>query len=345
MDLDSAESLTIGVDLGGTSLRVAAWTPGEGVLDSISLPTRLDAGPMAVVEDMCNAIHELLHQYPQKEAVGVGVGSPGPLELPAGRLHQPPNMPGWDGFPLLDEIRKRVDLPVYLEGDANVAVLAEYALGLGKELGVDSLCMLTLGTGVGNGIVLNGQLWHGAAGMGGEAGHMTIHTNGPRCGCGNRGCLEACASATALVKAAERKVASGKAPGLAHLARTKGALTALSVAEAAHAGDIDARGLYEDMGRSLGIALAGLINILNVPLYVVGGGVSSSWDLLEGGLFSELERRSYVYTLTAPGGAAAAGMQGGGTRVLPARLGPEAGLLGACLLPLFAQSGQPMPVA
>lgn len=339
MGLESAETLTIGVDLGGTSLRIAAWTPKVGVLDSITLPTRLNAGPIAVVEDMCRTIGDLLDRYGQYEAVGIGVGSPGPLELPAGKLHQPPNMPGWDGFPLLDEIRKRVQPPVYLEGDANVAVLAEYALGLGKDLGVDSLCMLTLGTGVGNGIVLNGQLWHGASGMGGEAGHMTIHVNGPRCGCGNRGCLEACASATALVKAAERKIASGTAPGLERFAHARGPLTALALAEAAHEGDADARALYDDVGRALGIALAGLVNILNVPLYVVGGGVSSSWDLLRGGLFDELERRSYVYTLTAPGGAAAPGMPGGGTRVLPAKLGPEAGLLGACLLPLFAQQG------
>ncbi|MDE3188061.1 MAG: ROK family protein [Acidobacteriota bacterium] len=337
MALENAQVLTIGIDLGGTNLRVAAYTPEHGVLNSITLRTRLEAGPPAVVDDMCDAIRELLHQYEEgRELAGIGVGSPGPLELPAGRLHHPPNLPGWDGFPLLEEMEKRLQRPVLLESDANVAALAEYALGLGKQLGVESLCMLTLGTGVGNGIILNGKLWHGATGMGGEAGHMTIHPDGPLCGCGNNGCLEACASATALVNAAERLIAAGKAPGLALMNSERGPLTARDLAEAAQLGDADAREIYAETGRALGICLAGLINILNLPLYVVGGGVANSWDLLSPAMFRELERRSYVYALTAPGRPASKGMPCGGTQVLPAKLGAEAGLLGACILPLYS---------
>ncbi|MGA7106716.1 MAG: ROK family protein [Terracidiphilus sp.] len=328
--------MTIGVDLGGTSLRIGAYAQGDGLLESIALPTRLSAGPRAVVDDMCAAIEELVERRAQdREIVGVGVGSPGPLELPAGRLHHPPNLPGWDGFHLLAEIRSRLDLPVSLESDANAAALAEYALGLGKLLGVKSLCMLTLGTGVGNGIILDGKLWHGAAGMGGEAGHLTIDPDGSECGCGNHGCLEACASATALMNAAERRIATGKARGLAALRDGRANLTALELAEAARKGDPDAQGIFAETGRSLGIGLAGLINILNLPLYVVGGGVADSWDLLSPSMFEELERRSYVYALTAPGRPASSGMPCGGTQVRPAKLGPEAGLLGACILPLY----------
>jgi glucokinase len=337
MALDSSQVFTIGVDLGGTSLRVAAYTPVVGVLESVTLRTRLDAGPTAVVDDMCHAILQLLKKHGKgREFAGIGVGSPGPLELPAGRLHHPPNLPGWDGFPLLAEMEKRLQRPVILESDANAAVLAEYELGLGKELGVDSMCMLTLGTGVGNGIILEGKLWHGATGMGGEAGHMTVYPDGALCGCGNHGCLEACASATAVVNAAERMIDSGKAPGLSRLKNNGSGLTAHSVAEAAKAGDPDALSIYTETGRSLGICLAGLINILNFPLYVVGGGVANSWDLLSASLFEELERRSYVYALTAPGRAASAGMPCGGTKVLPARLGAEAGLMGACILPVYS---------
>lgn len=337
MALNNSQVLTIGVDLGGTSLRIAAYTPDQGVLESVSLRTRLEAGPVAVVDDMCEAVLKLLRQHGNgRECAGVGVGSPGPLELPAGRLHQPPNLPGWDGFPLLAEMEKRLQRPVILESDANAAVLAEFEMGLGKELGVDSMCMLTLGTGVGNGIIFEGKLWHGSAGMGGEAGHMTVYPDGPLCGCGNRGCLEACASATALVNSAERMISSGKAPGLAHLKANGKGLTAHSIAEAAKAGDVDALKIYEETGRSLGICLAGLINILNFPLYVIGGGVANSWGLLSTSIFEELEKRSYVYALTAPGRAAAAGMPGGGTRVMPARLGAEAGLMGACILPVYS---------
>jgi glucokinase len=337
MALKQVQVLTIGVDLGGTSLRVAAYAPGLGVLNSITLPTRLEAGPHAVVDDMCSAILQLFGEYSEgREFAGVGVGSPGPLELPVGRLHHPPNLPGWDGFPLLDEMKRRLQFPITLEGDANAAVLAEYELGLGKLLGIDSLCMLTLGTGVGNGIILDGKLWHGATGMGGEAGHITIVPDGSLCGCGNHGCLETCASATALVNAAEQLVGSGKAPGLARLKAAGASLTALDLAEAARAGDRDAQDLFAETGRTLGISLAGLINILNLPLYVIGGGVANSWDLLSPSLFEELERRSYVYALTAPGRPASSGMPGGGTQVLPAKLGSEAGLLGACILPLHA---------
>lgn len=337
MALGNKQVLTIGVDLGGTSVRVAVYSPELGIIESATMRTRLEAGPLAVVDDMCDAIQRLRDKHLDgRTLAGIGVGSPGPLELPAGRLHHPPNLPGWDGFPLLGEMQKRLKHPVMLESDANAAALAEYALGLGKSLNIDSLCMLTLGTGVGNGIVLHGKLWHGATGMGGEAGHMTIYPDGPICGCGNTGCLEVCASAGAVVNAAEKMIAEGKAKGLASLKNKNGPLSAQAVAEAAQKGDANAREIYAQTGRALGICLAGLINILNLPLYVVGGGVANSWDLLSKPLFDELERRSYVYALTASGRPAANGMPGGGTRVLPAKLGAEAGLLGACILPLHS---------
>ncbi len=344
MTLDYGQAATIGVDLGGTNLRVAVYTPEQGILDSLLLRTRLEAGPFSVVDDMCGAITQLIDRYSDGYAFGgIGVGSPGPLELPVGRLHHPPNLPGWDGFPLLDEMKKRLSIPVTIESDANVAALAEFALGLGKTLSVDSFCMLTLGTGVGNGIILNGKLWHGANGMGGEAGHVTIYPDGPLCGCGNHGCLEACASATALAKAAERMIGEGRAPGLAALKNGAAPLTAFDLAKAAQHGDPDARLIYAQAGRSLGICLADLINILNLPLYVIGGGVATSWDLISPSMFEELERRSYVYALTAPGRAASKGMPGGGTKVLPAKLGAEAGLLGACILPLQSRDMSGVP--
>lgn len=333
---ENSQVLTIGIDFGGTNLRIGAYSSAAGLLTSIALPTRLEAGLQAVVDEMCAAVFQLLARYSAAYTLaGIGVGSPGPLELPAGRLHHPPNLPGWDGFNLLAEMESRLRLPVAIESDANVAVLAEYMLGLGEQLGVDSLCMLTLGTGVGNGIILDGKLWHGATGMGGEAGHMTIDPGGPVCGCGNRGCLEVCASATAVVSAAERLICAGEAPRLALLKQDRASLTALDVAQAARQGDPDALRIYEQTGHALGIGLASLINILNLPLYVVGGGVAESWDLLAPSLFLELEQRSYVYALTAPGRAASSGMTSGGTQVLPAKLGPEAGLLGACILPLY----------
>src|SRR6201996_3664126 len=209
------QSYSIGVDLGGTNLRIAAYTHANGLLDTILLPTRLEAGRDAVVEDLCSAVETLEQRFSsQYSLVGVGVGTPGPLELPAGRLHHLPNLPGWDGFELKAHLETRLGRSVIVESDANLAALAESVLGRGKTLGIDSLCMLTLGTGVGNGIILCGKIWDGAHGMGGEAGHATIYTDGPACPCGSAGCLEMYASATAIVRVANERAASGEAPRL-----------------------------------------------------------------------------------------------------------------------------------
>ncbi len=304
------------------------------MLRHVELPTRVAAGPRAVVEDMCQAIQSLREELLiDGELLGIGIGSPGPLELPAGRLRNPPNLPGWDGFNLREELEERLQMPVVVESDGNVAALAESVLGQGKLLGIHSLCMLTLGTGVGSGIILNGKIWTGATGMAGEAGHMTIFPDGPMCGCGGTGCLEMYASATALVKAAERLREQDRAPGKKFWNDGDGPLTARSLANSARRGNPEIQGLFAEAGRALGIGLASLINILNLPLFVIGGGLANSWDLLSPSLFEELGRRSYVYRLTVKGAPASGGLHAGGTQVVPALLGAEAGLLGACILP------------
>lgn len=335
------ESYGIGVDLGGTNLRIAAYTQDKGLLDTILLPTRLAAGRDAVVEDMCTAIETLEQRYSsQFSLAGIGIGTPGPLELPAGRLHHLPNFPGWDGFELKDALERRLGRAVIVESDANLAALAESKLGRGRTLGLDSLCMLTLGTGVGNGIILCGKVWDGAHGMAGEAGHATVYTDGPACPCGSNGCLEMYASATAVVRTANQRAAAGTAPGLV-LSEGSAPWSARTLAQAADAGNADAAQVYADAGRALGIGLAALVNTLNLSLYVVGGGLVQAWHLMEKTIFEELNHRSYVYRLTAPGSKIASGHPRGATQVLPAELGPDAGLLGACILP-FLDMTQPV---
>jgi len=326
------KSYSIGVDLGGTNLRIAAYAHSTGLLETILLPTRLADGRDAVVSDMCTAIKTLEGRYSAAhELAGIGIGTPGPLELPAGVLHNPPNLTGWDGFDLRTAIESCLNRPVTLESDANAAALAECALGLGRTMHIDSLCMLTLGTGVGNGIILNGKVWDGAAGMAGEAGHATIYPDGPACPCGSNGCLEMYASATAVVRIANQRIVAGSAPAL------KGTTwTAHSLADAADQGNPDAKQIFADAGHALGISLAALVNILNLPLYVVGGGLAQAWHLMKDVVFQELHHRSYVYRFTAPGSSIAVRNPAGTTHVLPAELGPDAGLLGACILP-FAE--------
>jgi len=326
---------SIGVDLGGTNLRIAAYTKPSGILEEIRLPTRLHDGRDAVVRDMCGAIRELLDKHSYSFLAGIGVGSPGPIELPEGRLHHLPNLPGWDGFELRAAIERILGMPVIVENDANLAALAEFVLGKGKSLGVDSLCMLTLGTGVGNGIILNGKTWDGMNGMAGEAGHATIWPDGHVCGCGSNGCLEQYASATAIRRMTCEAIATGAAPGLAALQKKNPEFTSREVADSAHAGDADAQKVWEMVGRSLGIGVGALVNTLNLPLYVIGGGVVQAWDLFAPKMFEELRHRSYVYRFT-DGEIDAFGHRSAKTYVEPAELGAESGILGACLLPFVA---------
>lgn len=330
----SSGQFTIGVDLGGTNLRIAAYAQGADFLESIAVPTRISAGRSAVVEDMCGAIQKLRAKFSRdRDLVGVGIGTPGPLELPIGRLRRLPNFPGWDGFNLREAVESLIGMKVSLEVDANVAALAESKFGQGKTLGIDSMYMLTLGTGVGNGIILNGKVFHGMSGMAGEGGHSTVWPHGPRCGCGNHGCVEVFASATAVQRMALELIAVGKALGLAALQKSNPDFTARDVADLAAKGDPDAEKIFEAVGEALGITLAAMINTLNLPLYVVGGGMTNAWSLFSPRLFAELESRSYVYGLNN-GKIDEFGHQARMTHVVPAQLGAEAGLLGACLLPL-----------
>lgn len=322
---------SIGVDLGGTNLRVAAYSGGVEFLETILLPTRLAAGRDQVVRDMCEAIEALAGRHKgERRLAGIGVGTPGPLELPEGVLRNPPNLPGWDGFGLRAAISERLRRNILLEGDANSAALAEQRLGAGKRYGVDTLCMLTLGTGVGSGLIFSGKIWDGSNGMGGEAGHVVVKDEGGApCGCGGSGCLEQYASATAVVRMARERMGDA-APA-----------TAEETARLARAGDAKARGIFDVVGHSLAIALAGLINTLNLPLCVLGGGVCEAWDLFAPAMFRELRLRSYIYRLTEPPALIPEQLEKRKTYVLRAELGPAAGLLGACLLGLQPSSDNP----
>jgi glucokinase len=333
---DKKGRLTIGIDLGGTNLRIAAFDPEWKRLAFINVPTRVADGPGAVVQDMCDAIRRILEQCgPGHELFGVGVGAPGPLELPSGRFHRPPNLPGFDAFMLKDEMESKLHAQVIVECDANAAALAEWKSGVGKEMPSDSMCMLTLGTGVGAGIILDRKIWHGMNGMGGEGGHIPVVEDGFACGCGGRGCLEQYASATAIGRAATVAAARGAAPRIAKLIANRiehqAEFSARDLAGLARDGDDVARQIFADAGKYLGMALATLVNVFNLPLYVIGGGLVSGWDLFAPRMFEELRRLSYIYALTQP--EAGQPFTAGKTYVVPAATGTDAGLLGAAMLP------------
>lgn len=331
---------SIGVDLGGTNLRIAAVDPQGNLVEKITLGTQVALGREHVVKDMCDAIQQLSEKYRSSGSLlGIGIGVPGIIDMKTGMVHESPNLPDWADYPVRTDIERRLGARVILENDANSAALGEKWLGAARD--VDDMAMLTLGTGVGGGLVLGGRVWHGATGMAGEFGHTTVDPDGAMCGCGNQGCLEAYASATAVVRMAREAIASGAAPELSRAADSNPEFSAKAVYNLAVQGDEAAKKIFRRVGRALGIVLADMINALNLPMYVVGGGVSSAWEAFAPSIFEELRERSMVYAATAPdsshgGGASGRVQQKATTKTIVTRalLGSDAGLFGAARLPL-----------
>jgi len=329
--------LAIGVDLGGTNLRIAAVETDGRMLESITTGTEVAKGRDHVIDEMCEAILSLLEKFRFKgELLGIGIGIPGIIDLDTGMLREAPNLPGWHDYPVQKEIERRLKTKVILENDANSAALGEKWLGAGREH--DDMCMLTLGTGVGGGLVLNGKIWHGMTGMAGELGHITVEPSGVLCGCGNRGCIEQYASATALKRMAMEMISHGKAPEMGRIMSSNPELTARHIFQLASEGDRPAREVFQKLGTALGIVIADLINIFNLPMYVVGGGVSAAWDMFSPAMFDEIRARSFIFRATTPEGST----ESTRTIVTRATLGSDAGLLGAARLPMI---GHKRPVA
>jgi len=335
---------SIGVDLGGTNLRIAAVDEQGNLVEKVTLGTKVSRGRDRVIDDMCDAIRRMSEKYGDSAPLlGIGVGVPGIIDMQTGLVRQSPNLPDWVDYPARAEIELRLKTVVILENDANVAALGEKWLGAAKDY--SDMAMLTLGTGVGGGLVLGGSIWRGANGMAGEFGHTTVEPDGHPCGCGNRGCLEQYASATAVVRMAREAIAAAGAPALASAAGTDPEFSAKSIYNLAIQGDEDARRIFRSVGRCLGIGLSNLVNSLNLPIYVIGGGAASAWEAFSPSMFDELRRRCIVYAATAPvdssairEGASAHVEAGPGHRTIITRalLGSDAGLYGAARLPMIA---------
>jgi glucokinase len=299
---------SIGVDLGGTNLRAAAIGRDGTMLEKLSGSTPLQAGPDAAAADIATCVHALEAKLGRDSLKGIGIGAPGFIRMETGVIAGWGNAPSFNGYPLREQIERRLGAKVILENDANAAALGERWMGAAR--GVDDLVLLTLGTGIGGGIVAGGKVLHGYLGMAGELGHMTVAPNGNPCGCGNRGCLEKHASATAI---AAMGLLLNLGPGL----------TSEDIFNLAAGGNDRALAIFRSVGESLGVALASLINIFNFPLYLLSGGPLPAWDLFAPAMLAEVQRRSFTYR-TAP------------TRIERAELGNEAGLYGAASLPFFA---------
>ena len=321
---------SIGVDLGGTNLRIAAVDGDGKLLEKLTLGAEVSRGREFVITEMCKAIETVRAKYNGSgQLLGIGIGVPGFIDMAAGMVMESPNLPDWKSFPVRDEIEQRLNTTVILENDANSAAMGEKWLGAGRQY--EHMAMYTLGTGVGGGLVFNGRLWHGMTGMAGELGHFNIYADGHPCGCGSRGCLEQYASATAVVRMAREAIARGESEELEKLSHDPGQFTSRSIYNLAVQGEHAAKKVFENVGRALGIGIGAMVNALNLPMYVIGGGVSSAWDAFATTMFEEMKFRSSIYSLTSPDRIG----HEKGTIITRALLGSDAGLYGAARLPML----------
>ncbi|HVC79121.1 MAG TPA: ROK family protein [Chloroflexota bacterium] len=302
---------TLAIDLGGTQIRVAV--AGGGTLRGrVARATPADEGPDAVVtaiEEAARASLALagLTSMP----ASVGIAAPGPLHGAKGVVFSPPNLKGWRNVPLTRELETRFGCPVFLIKDANAAAVAEHGMGAGR--GADTLVYITVSTGIGGGLILGGRLFEGPDGTAGEVGHVTVDRHGPVCNCGNRGCLEAVASGTAIARLA----AAGQAAGKLRLPPGS-AVSAETVYAAAAQGNPGARALTEEVGFALGLACVGLVHLFNPERIILGGGLIHAGPLLLDPVRAVLERHAMPIPQSR-------------VRLVTADLGEDVGLWGAAL--------------
>lgn len=309
----------IGVDIGGTSVKFGLVN-GQGkillreVIFTKEFPTRPRL--LGAIADKILSLKKAADQKGWKIS-GVGIGAPGPIDVDRGWVYFFPNIPGWKNTPLKRLLEKKTGLKVAVDNDANAMALAEYRFGAGK--GSKNLIALTLGTGVGGGLVLGGKLFHGPTYSAAEIGHLILNEEGPLCACGNNGCLEVYVGNGYLVKEIRRRLASGQKSILSRWIAEGRELSPKLTKEAARAGDVFCQKLWVETGGHLGTALAGLVNILNPDRIVIGGGVALEGEILFRSVRQTIAKKAFPIAARS-------------AKVLPAKLGAEAGLVGAAAL-------------
>lgn len=313
-------NVLVGVDLGGTNIKTAVVSREKRVLGKESRPTQAERGPEGVMDVMRDSVEQVLEQagLGRDEVTAVGFGSPGPLNWQTGVVYETPNMPGWHNVPLAQAMQERLGLPCYLDNDANVACYGEFWSGAGQ--GTDCMCLLTLGTGVGGGIVVFGKLLRGIDGTAAEVGHLKVMRDGRTCGCGAKGCLEAYGSVTGMLRTAVEGIEASRETTLVE--RCQGNLDVLTgkmISEAANKGDAFAKEVVRETGVWLGIGIASLVNLLNPEKVVLYGGMTAAGDML----FTPIRETVDELAFDVPAKRCA---------IVPAALGGDSGVIGAAAI-------------
>src|SRR6266550_3391418 len=322
MGTKKRQQYIIGVDLGGTNIVVGAMSAdGKQHFAMRSIPTSAESGAEGVADRIVGLIEGVVldtlaeTNSNRRDVIGVGVGAPGPLDREKGLVIVAPNL-GWRNFPLRDRVSEHLGIPATLDNDANCATVGEWWQGAAR--GGRNVIGMTIGTGIGGGLILDGKLFHGSSDVAGEIGHTTIDLNGRHCKCGNYGCLEAYASGPAIATRARevlvREEGESVMPGMVDGRLEE--ITAETVYLAASQGDAVANEIVRDTARYLGVGIANLLNTLNVDVVVVAGGVTKAGDALFIPLRAEVRRRAFAPAVEA-------------TRIVPGALPGTAGVIGA----------------
>ncbi|MBQ6516669.1 ROK family protein [bacterium] len=312
--------MRIGIDVGGTNIKIALVNNEGNIVYSNSIPTRAEMGYEYTVNSMKQAIADLLKEskVPQSEIKGIGFGFPGQIDYQKGIVRHAPNIPGWVNVPIAEIMEKEYGIPTKVDNDVRCATLGE--LNFGAGIGCQNLVCITVGTGIGSGLVANGQLIRGASNAAGEIGHIKLSMHdGPLCGCGDRGCFEAFASGPSIVALAEQYIQGGKSTKYREMANPD--ITPYIVSEAAKQGDPVAAKIFNIIGEYIGFGLASVVNLLNPEKIIIGGGVADAGDIL----FNPIRETILKRTLPISGSA---------VEIVPAQLGNTAGVIGASLLTL-----------
>ncbi|MGW4031442.1 ROK family protein [Streptomyces sp. NPDC004838] len=307
----------LGVDIGATSIDVAVTNAELEVLGHLNHPMDVREGPVAIFEQVLSMAAKLKATGLAEGFDGAGIGVPGPVRFPEGVPVAPPIMPGWDGFPVREALSQDLGCPVMVDNDVNLMAMGEQHAGVARSV-ADFLCV-KIGTGIGCGIVVGGEVYRGTTGSAGDIGHIQVDPYGRACACGNKGCLEAHFSGAALARDAEEAARSGRSPELAERLRTAGNLTAADVAAAAAAGDTASLELIREGGNRVGQVIAGLVSFFNPGLVVIGGGVTGLGHTLLAAV------RTQVYRQSLP-------LATGNLPIVLGELGAVAGVIGAARL-------------
>jgi len=311
-----ADTLTIGIDLGGTDIKGSLVDATGTLVCSRTIPTEAARGPQHVLARIAWLIEDLRRDEAAagRQVIAAGIGSPGPLSCRDGVVYQAANLPGWNNVPIRANLAAASGLPITLENDANAAAYAEFVAGAGR--GTENMVLLTLGTGIGGGVIVDGHLQHGAFENAGEIGHTIVQPDGRPCPCGQRGCLERYASASAV---AQRYLEAARQCDSPPTLAGRGDVTSADVAAAARAGDEIAARVWDEACRYLAVACVNLQHVLNPERIVLGGGMMNAGEQV-----LEPTRRHYA--------ALRWQLADDTLQIVPALLGNRAGMIGAALL-------------